>query len=363
MRPEVKPDSHVADRRVANVEFVFYLTAEMISQHKTGEIGTAARRHVFISYSHRDKQWLDRLQVHLRPLEREGLIGLFDDTKIKPGARWREEIKAALDRAKVAVLLISADFLASDFIARDELPPLLKKAQNGGATILPVIVSACRFHREKSLAEYQAVNDPSKPLASLTSAESEHVLAHVAEAVEEALQTNRKNFRDKDGSPEPVEKIRAEPMSGSAKELLDLMKEEEDLNLKGLTEIRDSPEPGQTMFLASLATHGAKTVYKMKSRLFREGVEELVKGKWLYPPESTSGALLYEFRTKDRPPFAQKVFARSDPSIPVPAAIPVPNRPSLVESPFQPGKYFDVSGFAPGDRVRDPYTGKVCIVP
>jgi len=232
MRPEVKPDSHVADRRVANVEFVFYLTAEMISQHKTREIGTAARRHVFISYSHRDKQWLDRLQVHLRPLEREGLIGLFDDTKIKPGARWREEIKAALDRAKVAVLLISADFLASDFIARDELPPLLKKAQNGGATILPVIVSACRFHREKSLAEYQAVNDPSKPLASLTSAESEHVLAHVAEAVEEALQTNRKNFRDKDGSPEPVEKIRAEPMSGSAKELLDLMKEEEDLNLK-----------------------------------------------------------------------------------------------------------------------------------
>ena len=145
------------------------------------------RQHVFISYSHQDKSWLDRLRVHLRPLVRDGLIDVFDDTKIKPGARWRDEIKAALEKARVAILLITADFLASDFIAEDELPPLLKKAKAGGATILPVIVNACRFSREKKLSEYQAVNDPKKPLATLTPAETELVFAAVAEAVEEAL--------------------------------------------------------------------------------------------------------------------------------------------------------------------------------
>jgi hypothetical protein len=61
------------------------------------------------------------------------------------------------------------------------------KAKAGGARILPVIVNACRFSREKKLSEYQAVNDPKKPLATLAPAETESVFAAVAEAVEEAL--------------------------------------------------------------------------------------------------------------------------------------------------------------------------------
>jgi hypothetical protein len=125
---------------------------------------TPSRNEVFVCYSRANKKWLERVRVHLRPLERQELLRLFDDTKIEPGTRWRDEIKAALNRARVAILLVSADFLASDFIAENELPPLLGKAERGGATILAVIVSPCGFRREKKLSDYQAVNDPSKPL-------------------------------------------------------------------------------------------------------------------------------------------------------------------------------------------------------
>src|ERR1043166_7664288 len=101
----------------------------------------ANRTSIFVSYSHQDIEWLTRLRVHLRPLERVHPIEIWDDTRINPGADWLKEIQTALQLAKVAVLLISADFLASEFISTNELPRLLDAAARGGADILPVIVS------------------------------------------------------------------------------------------------------------------------------------------------------------------------------------------------------------------------------
>src|SRR5262245_50873128 len=80
---------------------------------------------VFISYSHKDKEWLERLLIFLNPLERNGIIKCWADTKIDAGGKWKQEIKQAIESASAAILLISADFIASDFIATDELPPLL----------------------------------------------------------------------------------------------------------------------------------------------------------------------------------------------------------------------------------------------
>jgi hypothetical protein len=148
---------------------------------------------VFVSYSHRDAQWLERLRVHLAPLVRDLGFNVWDDTRIDPGMRWREEISQAVSSAKVAVLLISADFVASDFITKNELPPLLRAADERGAKILPIILSPSRFQRSE-LSQFQAVNDPERPLTTLQMPEQEAIFDEVAEIIESFL-TNQEPIK------------------------------------------------------------------------------------------------------------------------------------------------------------------------
>jgi hypothetical protein len=149
---------------------------------------STVRTKVFISYSHSDREWLTRLQTHLKTLENEGIdVDVWDDTRIKAGDKWKQEIKKALDKAKIAVLLISTDFLASDFIVKNELPPLLKASKQNGAVILPLILKPSRFTRHKELSEFQAVNDPARPLIKLAEAEQEEILVKLTGIIEDNL--------------------------------------------------------------------------------------------------------------------------------------------------------------------------------
>jgi TIR domain len=142
----------------------------------------ATRDRVFISYSHKDKRWLEELQTMLKPLVRKGSITPWDDTKIEAAAKWREEIEGALAAAKVAVLLVSSNFLGSDFIVEHELPPLLEAAEKQGLVILWICVSSCLYD-ETEINDYQAAHDIAKPLNSLTPAEQDHVLADVCRKI------------------------------------------------------------------------------------------------------------------------------------------------------------------------------------
>nr|WP_321407876.1 leucine-rich repeat domain-containing protein [uncultured Carboxylicivirga sp.] len=140
---------------------------------------------IFISYSHADSKWLNKVQKHLKVLRLEkDSIEVWDDTQIKSGDKWEEKIKKALNDSNIAILLISTDFLASDFITDNELPPLLKAAEEKGTKILPLIVKPCRFTYNKEISQFQAVNDPQKALSKCSESEVDEELVKLTESVE-----------------------------------------------------------------------------------------------------------------------------------------------------------------------------------
>ena len=142
---------------------------------------------VFISYCHKDNDYLERLLVHLKPLEKSGKLEIWSDKKIKVGEKWREEIEAAMNRATIAILLISADFLASAFIVDNELPPILKKAENEGVRIISVILKPCRFTRDSNLGQFQAINEPNRPIILLGEGDREKIFDQISEEVEKHI--------------------------------------------------------------------------------------------------------------------------------------------------------------------------------
>jgi hypothetical protein len=144
---------------------------------------------VFISYCHRDNRWRQRLDIHLKPIVESGLIASWHDGLIDPGRKWREEKQLAIETAKIAILLVSADFLASDFIRRNELPPLLKAAESRGCRILPIIVRPCRFSRTPEISQFQAFNPPERPLSAMNANERESLFARVADIIENIFWT------------------------------------------------------------------------------------------------------------------------------------------------------------------------------
>ncbi|XXX82617.1 toll/interleukin-1 receptor domain-containing protein [Sorangium sp. So ce134] len=131
-----------------------------------------ARPTVFISYSHQDKTWKNRLVQHLKVLEKQGALEVWDSGRIGAGEDWQKEIEGAIERARVAVLLVSADFLASDFVLREEVPRLLNRRQAEGLRVIPVLVRPCLWRSVPWLAEMQLCPSDSRAL----SAGADHVI-------------------------------------------------------------------------------------------------------------------------------------------------------------------------------------------
>lgn len=184
---------------------------------------------VFISYSHVDAKWANRLIVHLKPLGLIGMVNAWSDQQIQPGENWRETIKDALMRADVVVALITADFLASDFIMDQEIREVMRLKNPEAGTVgvpeetpeeeppntpeeilerkmlIPLIIKPSVFHLLENLEEIQCANPLSKPLAGMSEVEQEAEFARVAAHLGSLVRRGKSGGGELDPTPDPAD--------------------------------------------------------------------------------------------------------------------------------------------------------------
>jgi tetratricopeptide (TPR) repeat protein len=156
---------------------------------------------VFISYSHKDEVWKDRLVKHLEVLEKQNLLRTWDDRQIKAGDEWLEAIRTGMNGAGVAVFLVSADSLTSQFIRHTEAPHLLERRVRDGIIFIPVICKDCLWQEIPWLASLQARPRDGRALASFR---GNRVDAELVKIAKEILNISR-NGTTPGGRPDPVD--------------------------------------------------------------------------------------------------------------------------------------------------------------
>jgi tetratricopeptide (TPR) repeat protein len=146
---------------------------------------------VFISYSHKDEEWKDALRPHLRVLEQTDQIKIWDDRKIDAGAEWYPEIKATMERAAVSICLISADYLASDFCQKEEIPFLLNRRKDNGMLLIPLLVRPCLWKVVPWLRQLQMLPRDGKAISKDYRDDADEIFTTVAESVYEFIEQLR----------------------------------------------------------------------------------------------------------------------------------------------------------------------------
>jgi hypothetical protein len=120
-------------------------------------------RSIFYSYSHKDETLRDELDRHLTSLKRDGFISTWHDRKIFPGDEFDHAIDKNLNEADIILLLISHDFLSSQYCRDVEVQRALERSRNGEAILIPVILRACAWTLEP-FSKYQALPRNCRPL-------------------------------------------------------------------------------------------------------------------------------------------------------------------------------------------------------
>lgn len=101
---------------------------------------------LFFSYSHVDEALRNQLEVHLAALNRQGLIATWHDRRITAGTPVGDAIDANLNTSQVILLLVSSDFIASDYCYEREMSRAMERHENGDARVIPVILRPCDWH-------------------------------------------------------------------------------------------------------------------------------------------------------------------------------------------------------------------------
>src|ERR1019366_1934976 len=139
---------------------------------------------IFCAYAHEDDVWRKKLEIHLSLLKRQGLVSFWHDRLITPGTGWAKEIDTHLETASVILLLVSADFFASDYCYGIEMKRALEREAAGEARVIPILVHSVDW-KGAPFTHLQALPADAKPIASWQNKDT--ALADVAAGIRRVI--------------------------------------------------------------------------------------------------------------------------------------------------------------------------------
>src|SRR6266699_3952853 len=119
---------------------------------------------IFFCYAHEDEPLLNKLKAHLRPLQRQGLVDVWYDRDISAGTDWEQQIKEQLNTAQIILLLVSPDFMDSDYCYSIEMQRAIERYERGEAHVIPIILRPVYW--QDVLGKLQALPTDAIPVMS-----------------------------------------------------------------------------------------------------------------------------------------------------------------------------------------------------
>jgi len=162
----------------------------------------------FICYAREDHDAVDDLRKHLKQAEKNKILEIWDDGEILAGQNWDKAIKIRLKTAQIILMLVSVDFINSDYIGTTELQAALKRHRDGEATLIPIIVRRCDWNEHFGIGQFQALPKEARPIKSVELSIREEIYYEVAQGIKSVAQeihtkiavsssTERQRIKDK----------------------------------------------------------------------------------------------------------------------------------------------------------------------
>jgi len=173
----------------------------------------------FISYTHADSTLKEQLVRHLAPLQREGLIDLWHDGMLRPGEHLDPTVQAALAASDVVILLVSADFIASEYCYEQEMLRAFARQRDGKARVIPIILRPCQWKgvpigNGETMSEFVALPKDGKAVISWSDADT--AFDNAAGAIRDMLKADGSDGSPARGVRGQISTPAAEPVSHRA---------------------------------------------------------------------------------------------------------------------------------------------------
>ena len=146
----------------------------------------SSNNELFYSYAHSDERLRNALEKHLAIMKRQGLIEGWHDRKIVAGSEWKDQIDEHLNSAGIILLLVSADFLASNYCYDIEMTRAIERHEAGEAIVIPVILRPCDW-KDTPFSKLQALPKDAKPVTTWSN--RDEAFLDVARGIRAAVQS------------------------------------------------------------------------------------------------------------------------------------------------------------------------------